>query len=96
MRYVAARDLGFIAVPNEPLAPLDVCEAGTELVLVPTDDLSSSEEDSLSRLTDPKKRKDNVRILAFRWKEKVRFLKVGSDVRLAPDAPIPTVQRVRR
>jgi hypothetical protein len=89
VRYVAARDLGFVLDPNDPEARLDVCPEGTELVMIPRDTLTASERDSLERLTDPKKVGDDVRVLPFRWKDRVRFLRMGRDVRISVGSTRP-------
>lgn len=96
MRYEAARDLGFV-VPGDPLAPLEVCVAGTVLVLLARDQLTLTEADGLARIADPKRLPDGVRILPFRWHDRVRFLRLGTEARpVLSDDPIPLAAGARR
>lgn len=88
MRYVAAVTLNFTSSPDDPFAPLDVCAAGTELRLMPAESMSLEEDESLKRLK--RNLPPDTRIMAFEWLGKVRFLRMGDQVRVteATSAPV--------
>lgn len=80
MRYLAARDLPFTHPSGRATDPQEVCARGTELELVPRSQLTAAEADGLQRISNPERVGANVRILPFRWADRVRFLRLGSEV----------------
>lgn len=95
MRYQAACDLYFASDPRDVWAPLDCCPEGTDLVLVSAAELTRSELDSLKRLTNPDHCPPDVRILPFRWQDRIRFLRLGSQARAVPEGAAATPRRVQ-
>lgn len=84
MKYVAVTQLSFINESGLHTDPLEVCEAGETLELIPERELTLREEDSLER----RRRMDPaVKILPFRWRGRMRLLEVGTDVKPVGDTP---------